>query len=124
MKSRHYAGLLGVAIAVASGSLAVAGSTATITQGDGDGSVIRRVFRSQDGQTIFRQQGGNRAFITQGSSRDHARDERVLDEAGMEMLVRLAPADREALLELAMDEGTSVEALVEEAIRDFLDRNR
>lgn len=123
MKPRYCIGALGIAIAAATGSLAGAESTATITQSDGT-SVIRRVFRSPDSQTIVQQHGGNRAIVTQGWSGGKARYERALNKGGSDMLVRIAPEDRKELQELARDEGTTVQALVEEAIQDFLDRNR
>ena len=121
MKPRHYAGMLGLVLAASAASVAAADSTATITQSDGT-SVVRRVFRSPDSQTIVQQHGGSRAVITQRSSRRQARP--VVDADGPDLRVALAPEDRRELQALAREEGTSVEALVEEAVQDFLDRNR
>ena len=122
MKPRHYAGMLGLVLAASAASVAAADSTATITQSDGT-SVVRRVFRSPDSQTIVQQHGGSRAVITQRSSRRQARLGRAVEMSDT-MLVELAPEDQRALQALAREEGTSVEALVEEAVQDFLNRNR
>ena len=41
----------------------------------------------------------------------------------MQMMVRMSHEDHQDLEDLASDEDTTVEALVEEAIQEFLDRN-
>jgi hypothetical protein len=109
-------------------------STATITQsGGGSSPTVRRVIRGPNSQTIVQQQGGNRAVITQGSRRSMARSRLGLDRemsedlgddiSRVQVIVNMSPADQEELSELALDEDTTVQALVEEAIQDFLDRN-
>ena len=46
----------------------------------------------------------------------------VDDVSRMQVVVSLSAAEQEALQELALDEDTTVQALVEEAIQHFLDR--
>ena len=129
----HYIAMLAVAAAVSAG-LAQAeetthvyrqgNSTATITQSGGGSTMTHRTTDGPDGQTIVQSQGGNRAVVTQSARSDMAPSSPGLDEASMQMMVRMSPEDRQNLEELASDEDTTVEALVEEAIREFLDRNR
>ena len=122
--TRYFASALGLLLAASTATLAVADSTATITQGDG-GSFIRRVFRSDDGQTIVQRHGGSTAVITQTSPKGKARRQSVVvsDEAGADMLAGVSPELQRELQELARDEGTTVQALVEEAVQEYLDHN-
>jgi hypothetical protein len=111
-------------------------STATITQsGGGSSTVIHRTVDGPDSQTIVQSQSGNTAAVTQGSGRTMgtgmARSRLGLDRemsedlAGdvsrMQVVVSLGAADQAELRELASEEDTTVEALVEEAIQDLLD---
>ncbi len=124
MTSRYFAGALGILLVATTAPLAVADSTATITQGGG-GSFVRKVFRSPDSQTIVQKDGGNSVVITQRSSRGKAHRNSVVmsDDMSMDTLVSVSPELQQELEELAMDEGTTVQALVEAAIQDYLDRN-
>ena len=45
------------------------------------------------------------------------------DISQVQITVSMTPEEQEELQELALDEDSSVQALVEEAIQDFLDRN-
>ena len=106
--------------------------TATITQSGGGSTMTHRTVSGPDSQTIVQSQGGNRAAVTQSSRRSMVRsrlgrDRDMSEDLGddvsrMQVDVNLSPADQEALRELALDEDTTVQALVEEAIQDFLDR--
>ena len=44
------------------------------------------------------------------------------DISGVQITVSMTPEEQKALQELALDEDTTVQALVEEAIQEFLDR--
>jgi hypothetical protein len=128
-------------------------SSATITQDGGGSTTVRRTTDGPDSQTIIQSQGGNRAAITQSSRRgmmrrdmtrndmarsgpgpdrdmpdrdmpDRDMSEDMEDSVGrMQVVVSMSPEDREDLEALASEEETTLEALVEEAIQDFLDRN-
>ena len=141
----HHLAMLAMALATSAG-LAQAeettrvyrqgNSSATITQSGGGSTMVRRMVSGPDSQTIVQSQGGNRAVVTQGSGRTmgsgmaHASpslDGEMSEDLGddvsrMQVVVSLSPADQEALQELALDEDTTVQALVEEAIQDYLDR--
>lgn len=41
----------------------------------------------------------------------------------VQVLVRMTPAERKALRQIALDQDTTVQALVEESIRDLLSRH-
>ena len=109
------------------------GSSATITQDGGGSTMVRRTVRGPSSQTIVQQQGGNRATITQDSGRSTTVTQ-SLAESGPEAMaggdvgrvqvtIALSPEDEAELRRLALDEDTSVQALVEEAIQDYLDRS-
>ena len=116
------------------------GSSATITQDGGGSTMVRRTVRGPNRQTNVQQQGGNRAVITQRSRTDMGSDigssmagfDPGLGEDGPEAMaggdvgrvqvtIALSPEDEAELRRLALDEDTSVQALVEEAIQDYLD---
>ena len=130
---QHYLAMLAMAAAVSAG-LAHAeetthvyrqgNSTATITQSGGGSTMVRRTTDGPDGQTIVQRQGGSRAVVTQSARSDMVPSSPGLDEASMQMMVRMNPEDRQDLEDLASDEDTTVEVLVEEAIQEYLDRNR
>ena len=106
-------------------------SSATITQSGGGSSTVRRTVHGPDSQTIIQKQGGSRAVVTQSSRGSMARSsprldrdmsERLEDDiSGVQITVSMTPEEQEALQELAREEDTTVQALVEEAIQDFLD---
>ena len=107
-------------------------STATITQSGGGSSTVRRSTHGPDSQTIIQSQGGNSAVVTQSSRGSMARSSPRLDRdmsegleddlSGVQITVSMTPEEQEALQELARDEDTTVQALIEEAIQEFLDR--
>jgi hypothetical protein len=107
-------------------------SSATITQsGGGSSSVIRRTIDGPDSQTIMQRQGGGRAVVRQSVDEDEAGDpegDAVSEAAGsvgrVQVVVSLSAAEQEDLRELALEEETSVQALVEAAIQDLLDGAR
>ena len=139
----HHLAMLAMALAASAG-LAQAeettrvyrqgNSTATITQSGGGSTMTRRTVHGPDGQTIIQRQGGNRAVVTQSSRSDMAHSSPRLDRemseelkddiSGVQITVSMTPEEQEELEELALDEDTTVQALVQEAIQDFLDRNR
>ena len=140
MKSHHLA-ILAMAITASAGLAAAeettqvyrqGNSTATITQSGGGSTMTRRTVDGPDGQTIIQSQGGNRAVVTQSSRGSMARSSPRLDRdmseglendiGGVQITVSMTPEEQEALQELALDEDTTVQALVEEAIKEFLDR--
>ncbi len=148
MKPRHLA-LLGAVLALAGcttantadtstgGSTMMStqgSSTATITQSGGGSTMTRRTVDGPDGQTIIQSQGGNRAVVTQSSRGSMARSSPRLDRdtseglqddiGGAQITVSMTPEEQEALQELARASDTTVQALVEEAIQDFLNRTR
>jgi hypothetical protein len=106
-------------------------SSATITQSGGGSTMTRRTVHGPDSQTIIQRQGGNSAVVTQSSRGSMARSSPRLDRdmpegleddsSGVQITVSMTPEEQEALQQLARDEDTTVEALVEEAIQDFLD---
>jgi hypothetical protein len=100
-------------------------STATISQEGGGSSTSRRVTHGPNSQTIVQKQGSNSAKITQETTRGETRHSRVFksesDVSRVQILVSMDAEEREELRELALEEDTTVEALVEEAIQDFLD---
>ena len=127
-----YLAMLAMAVAVSAGEAQAeetthvyrqGNSTATITQSGGGSTMTRRTIDGSDGQTIIQRQGGSRAVVTQSARSDMVPSSPGLDEASMQMMVRMSPEDRQDLEDLASDEDTTVEALVEEAIQEFLDRN-
>ena len=99
-------------------------SSATITQSGGGSTMTHRTISGPDGQTIVQRQGGSSAVVTQSARSDMVPSSPGLDEASMQMMVRMSHEDRQDLEDLASDEDTTVEALVEQAIQEFLDRNR
>ena len=137
---RHHLAMLAVALAASAG-LAQAeettrvyrqgNSTATITQSGDGSSTVRRTIHGPNSQTIVQSQGGSRASVTQRSRGSMARSsprldrdmsEDVADTIGrVQITVSMTPEEQEALQELAREEDTTVQALVEEAIQDFLD---
>ena len=140
MKSHHLA-ILAMAITASAGLAAAeettqvyrqGNSTATITQSGGGSTMTRRTVDGPDGQTIIQSQGGNRAVVTQSSRGSMVRSSPRLDRdmseglendiGGVQITVSMTPEEQEALQELALDEDTTVQALVEEAIKEFLDR--
>ena len=142
----HHLAMLAMATAASAGSAQAeettrvyrqGNSTATITQSGGGSTMTHRTVSGPDSQTIVQSQGGSRAVITQGSGRTmgsgmaHASpslDREMSEDLGddlsrMQVVVSLSPADQQDLEELARDEDTTVQALVEEAIQDYLDRS-
>ena len=103
-------------------------STATITQSGGGSTMTRRTVHGPDSQTIIQKQGGSSAVVRQ--SVDESDAEALAgdtvsapegDVSRMQIIVSMTPEEQQELEELALDEDTTVQALVEEAIQDFLD---
>jgi hypothetical protein len=130
----HYIAMLAMALAALAGLAEAAestrvyrqgNSTATISQEGGGSTSTRRVTRGPNSQTIVQKQGGNSAEITQGSRRGKTLLSRVFKSESnvsrMQILVSMNAEEGEELRELALEEDTNVQALVEEAIQDFLD---
>ena len=106
-------------------------SSATITQSGGGSTMTRRTVHGPDSQTIMQRQGGGRAVVRQSVDEDEAGDpegDAVSEAAGsvgrVQVVVSLSAAEQEDLRELALEEETSVQALVEAAIQDLLDGAR
>ena len=106
-------------------------STATITQSGGGSTMTRRTVHGPDSQTIIQRQAGSRVTVRQsvdeGDAEDLAGDTLSAPEGDvsrMQIIVSMTPEEQQELEELALDEDTTVQALVEEAIQDFLDRTR
>jgi hypothetical protein len=138
----YYVAILALGIAVSAGGLVQAeettrvyrqgNSSATITQSGGGSTMTRRTVHGPDSQTIILRQDGNSAVVTQSSrgsiahssqSLDRDMSEDVVDDSShVQITVSMTPEEQEALLELARDEDTTVQALIEEAIQEFLDR--
>ncbi len=137
----QYLAVLAMAVAAAAG-LAQAeestrvyrqgSSTATITQsGGGSSTMVRRTVRGPDSQTIIQRQGGNSVTVRQSVEEDGAAEPEgdalsapEDDADGVQIVVSMSPEAQRELRDLALDEDTTVEALVEEAIQDFLDGYR
>ena len=125
--------MLAMTVAVAAGSAQAeettrvyrqGNSVATITQEGGGSTTTQRTIQGPDGQTIIQHQGGSSAAVTQSSGSDVTRSGPGLDQDGAQILVDVSPEDRQELEDLAFDEDSTVEALVAQAVREFLDRNR
>ena len=137
MKSHHLA-MLAMAITASAGLAAAeettqvyrqGNSTATITQSGGGSTMTRRTVHGPDSQTIIQKQGGSsvtvRQSVNEGDADDLAGDtlsELESDTSLVQITVNMTPEEQQELEELALDEDTTVQALVEEAIQDFLDR--
>src|SRR5688572_16524416 len=138
----HHLAMLAMATAASAGSAQAeettrvyrqGNSSATITQSGGGSTMTHRKVSGPDSQTIVQSQGGNRATITQSSRTDMAHaspslDREMSEDLGdeisrMQVVVSLSPADQQDLQELARDQATTVQALVEQAIQDYLDRS-
>jgi predicted HicB family RNase H-like nuclease len=125
--------MLAMAVALAAGSAQAEESTsvyrqgsssATITQEGGGSTTTRRTIQGPDSQTIIQRQGGNSAVVRQSSGSGMARSGASGAAGSEQMTVRMSPEARQELEDLAADEDSTVEALVAQAIQEFLDRNR
>ena len=136
----HHLAMLAVAVAASAGSAAAeettrvyrqGNSTATITQSGGGSTMTRRTVHGPDSQTIMQRQGGSSVTVRQSVDEDETKDlagDTVSapegDVSRMQIIVSMTPEEQQELEELALDEDTTVQALVEEAIQEFLGRTR